>query len=183
MPNLDRKFIKDGFYHIYNRGNHRDTVFFEPFDYEYFLTLADDNAEKYRIEIIAYCLMRNHVHFLICQKTDDSESISKWMGCSTMSYSHFFNKKYNQVGSVFQGRFKSKYVENDEYLIHLSKYIHNNPVEFIDTMNYRWSSIQSYINKKAIIANPSYILKCLNGSDYTLNTEVAILSGKRSATF
>lgn len=86
-----------------------------------------------------------------------------------MSYAHYFNKKYDQVGCIFQGPYGSRLIETDSDLINTSKYIHNNPAEFTDPLSYEWSSIQSYIHGYPDVADPAYILKILNGAPYTLS--------------
>lgn len=146
MPSPERMFYQYGAYHVYNRGNHRQAIFNEDSDYRYFLKLSQLNARKFDINISAYCLMRNHVHFAIQQMGSDSASISKWMGNSTMSYVHYFNKKYGLVGRIFQSAFKSRLVVNDEDLVNLISYIHNNPSEFIDPLLYPWSSYSSQLS-------------------------------------
>lgn len=168
MPNIIRQFEKSGFYHIYNRGNHREPVYHEAFDYQYFLSLLADNAAKFDITIVAYCLMRNHYHLLVRQRADNPMSIQKLIGNSVMSYAHYFNKKYNQVGSLFQGRYRSKAVLSDAYLLHLTQYIHLNPSEFADPITYTWSSIQAYLNRRRSIADPAYILSMLGNKPYEL---------------
>jgi REP element-mobilizing transposase RayT len=168
MPTKPRQFEKNGFYHIYNRGNHREPVFYDDFDYSYFLRLIKTNADRYAVSIVAYCLMRNHYHFLIRQLDEHPQSITKFIGCSAMSYAHYFNKKYGQVGSVFQDKYKAKAVLTDTYLLHLSRYIHLNPHEFIDPHRYPWSSLRAYTDNEPTIADPSYILQMLNNQPYEL---------------
>lgn len=74
------------------------------------------------LELLAYCLMPNHFHFLVYQKTSDT--IDKFMNSLITRYVMYFNKKYKRVGPLFQGLYKAVSVETDEQLIHLSRYIH-----------------------------------------------------------
>ncbi|OGH11746.1 MAG: hypothetical protein A2857_02780 [Candidatus Levybacteria bacterium RIFCSPHIGHO2_01_FULL_36_15] len=100
------------------------------------------------MDIIAYCFMNNHFHFLLKQLKDNG--IVKFMAKFTNSYTKYFNTKYERVGPLFQGVFKAVHVEDDEQLLHLSRYIHLNPVtSYIikseDLSSYKWSSYQGYL--------------------------------------
>lgn len=171
MPSPSRQFSEGSYHHIYNRGNHKLPVFQEEFDYRYFLRLVAINAEKYGVKIVAYCLMRNHYHFLVQAGSADSQ-IGKWIGCTTMSYVHYFNRKYGKVGHLFQDKFKSKLVQEDAYLYYLSQYIHNNPAEFTGPMDYPWSSIRDYFGRGDGLADPRPVLRYLNGRPYELQPAV-----------
>ncbi len=167
MANIVRFFSESGFYHVYNRGVHCDVLFYEDFDYQYFLQLIGERCSDYGITIIAYCLMRNHYHFLLRLGNND-QGIRHAIERATMSYARYFNKKYQQSGRLFQGPYRSKVVLSDEYLLHLTHYIHANPADFCDPLRYRWSSITAYTNRIAGIANPTYILKMLGKQPYEL---------------
>ena len=78
------------------------------------------------IELLAYCLMPNHFHLLI--KQNNKDSISKFMRCIATNYSMYFNKRYDRIGSLFQGIYKAILIKNDNYLLHLTIYIHLNPL-------------------------------------------------------
>ncbi|MGL4503836.1 MAG: REP-associated tyrosine transposase [Planktothrix sp.] len=127
MPRRKLVFQPEHYYHIYNRGNNRQDIFFERDNYIHFLR----QLKKYLIEnntadIIAYCLMPNHYHLLIYLKTD---KFSQLMQAFTLSYTKAINKRYQKVGSLFQGPFQAIHVHQDEYLIYLTRYIHLNPVK------------------------------------------------------
>lgn len=93
-----------------------------------------------RINLICYCLMPNHFHFLIQQK--DSAALSEFMRSTVTAYSMYFNKKYERVGPLFQGSFKAIDIQNENYFLWLSRYIHRNPRGF---QNFSFSSYQDYI--------------------------------------
>lgn len=150
-----RYFQKGSYYHVYNRGNRKQNIFIQYRDYERFLKRMKMYKEKFGVSILCYCLMPNHYHFLLRQETDIP--ITVFMLRLGTSYAKYFNIKYEQVGSLFQGRFRAKLIETDEYLLHLSRYIHRNPLEIqlstpgVELADYRWSSYINYLN---FVKNP-----------------------------
>ena len=120
-----------------------------------------DGLKKFAIDLLCFSLLPNHFHFLLKQKTD--VSISKFMNNLLLGHAKFFNTKYQRVGPLFQGRFKAKMIEQDEYLLQLSRYIHRNNLpksinsgftsgetrNFRDLLRkYPYSSYQNYLGKK-----------------------------------
>ncbi|KKQ92430.1 MAG: hypothetical protein UU16_C0006G0024 [Candidatus Woesebacteria bacterium GW2011_GWA2_40_7] len=167
-------YVEKGFYHIYNRGVEKRIIFEDSQDYKVFLRYIkeafspleeQDLRTKYimqglslqsirrpvksyfeKIDLIAYCLMPNHFHLLIKQK--DFDSIQGLMRSLMTRYSMYFNKKYDRVGSLFQGRYKAVLVASEEYLLHLSRYIHLNPREYTDDLLSAYSSYPEYLGKR-----------------------------------
>lgn len=119
-------FVKGYYYHIYNRGCNKENIFFNDANYLYLLAKMKSSYNENGINILAYCLMPNHYHFLIQQITDNS--ISKWLQKVFVGYSQAINKQQNRSGTLFEGRPKHIPIEKEEYLLHLMWYIHNNPV-------------------------------------------------------
>lgn len=155
-----RTFQEGYFYHIYNRGNRKQQIFFSSADYMRFLEKLTLYKKKYPVTIAAYCLMPNHYHLLIRQNS--ATPLTSLMLRLGTSYSKYFNIKYKQVGSLFQGRFQAKPVNSDIYLLHLSRYIHRNPTPTpgVGLDQYEWSSYKIYLQAKATsLVDPSYILK------------------------
>ena len=153
MATAPRLFEDGGYYHVYNRGNRKQQIFLQDRDYERFLEKVIEYKKKFPIKILAYCLMPNHFHFLLQQLAVDA--ISRFFSDLCNSHSRYFNIKYETVGSLYQGRFKAEKVDKDEYLIHLSRYIHLNPVDLFSflgkgaikqLLNYPWSSFQIYLS-------------------------------------
>ena len=126
MPSRSINFEQGRYYHVYNRGNNCQTIFYHRENYLYFLRLVRHYLVDEHISILAYCLMPNHYHFLVeC----NGGSLSGAMQLLSLTYTKGINKRFNRVGSLFQGRFKAILVDSDEYLVHLVRYIHLNPVK------------------------------------------------------
>ena len=102
--------------------------------------------KRHHLSIIAYCLMPNHIHLLLRQNSP--EPISQFIQRLHTAYTMYFNKKYELVGHPFQSRFKAKIINKDEYLMHLSRYIHLNPHKLVSKLpSYRWSSYPEYLKE------------------------------------
>ncbi len=157
MPakNTVRAFQNDGFYHVYNRGVNKQPVFLDDADYRAFLNLLKRylSAEPVahpkngvyptyvsQVELLAYCLMPNHFHLLLYQLDDNG--VALLLKAVATSYGMYFNKKYERVGPVFQGRFKASSINHDAYLHHVSRYIHLNPRDY---GNWPYSSLPCYL--------------------------------------
>lgn len=167
MPYRIIPFVNGQYYHIYNRGLEKQLVFFGTRDYSRFLQtlfyyqiqnpkprfstyqvskLFPVDPTKKIVAIISYCLMPNHFHLLVKQLQDGG--ISEFMRKSMHSFTKYRNVKYGRQGPVFQGVFKAVLVETEEQLIHLSRYIHLNPLVSLLTKYlklYPWSSYGSFI--------------------------------------
>ncbi|QGZ90374.1 transposase [Microcystis aeruginosa] len=144
MPYRHNTFEVGQYYHIYNRGNNRQDIFFERENYLFFLRLV----RKYLLEtldVIAYCLMPNHYHLLIRLKKAE---LSAAMQAFSLSYTKAMNQRYGRVGSLFQGRFQAILVNDTEYLLNLSRYIHCNPVKarlVSQPQEWEFSSFREYV--------------------------------------
>jgi len=176
MPskNTVREYLKNGVYHVYNRGINKQNIFLNDHDYStflFYLKLYLDDPEKLKdldpqkrhylsrkifygkVELLCYCLMPNHFHLILKQKGE--KDISEFMRCVTLNYSMCFNDKRKRVGPLFQGKYKAVLVKNDEYLLHLSRYIHLNPFAKVPNLggknkvaDYTYSSCANYLGKK-----------------------------------
>lgn len=126
MPRRYLTFQPDHYYHLYNRGNDRNLVFFEQENYLHFLRLVRRHLIEQTLDVLAYCLMPNHYHLLVQCRTD---KVSSAMQRLSVAYTKAMNRRYNQVGTLFQGQFQAIEVDSDQYLYHLTRYIHFNPVK------------------------------------------------------
>ncbi len=114
------------YYHIYNRGAGRQSIFIEDRNYLYLLSLFKQVTLECNVSVIAYCLLPNHYHWLLRQDGDTPvRNVPKRV---FGSYTQAFNKTYQHSGVLFEGPYQAIHVEADEYLHHLCRYIHANPV-------------------------------------------------------
>ena len=136
-----RLVLNNGCYHITTRGNQRQKVFLCEEDYEKYLTMLKKYKRKYTFRLYGHCLMPNHIHLI--GEIDKKENLTKFMQGINRAYTAYFNKTYRKVGHLWQGRFKSKIITKDEYLINSINYIELNPVRANIVrfpQEYRWSS-------------------------------------------
>lgn len=195
----DRKtpLVPGEFYHIYNRGVAKQPTFFNKKDYEQallslfyyrfenipmklsrFKGLSKDEREKLiaklektnqvLVQIVSFVLMPNHFHLLLKQET--KEGIAVFISKFTNSYTKYFNIKRERIGPLFQGIFKSVLIEDDEQLLHLSRYIHINPVvssiiKESDLLSYKWSSLPAYLEGSSSLIWKDPILNFFPTSD------------------
>jgi len=150
-------------YHIINRGNLRKDIYESDNDYLRFLEVLNESCEKYNVEMHSYVLMPNHFHFFL--KTNEA-NLSRFMHRQLTSYTTWFNQKYDRVGHLFQGRYKSIVVDSNSYGREITRYIHLNPVRTKKNSklslrekrkilrNYKWSSYPAMIDIKP---SPSFL--------------------------
>jgi len=178
MPGRNIPLVTDQIYHVVNRGVASTPVFLNKKDYlraqetilyyqnqspslsySHFLRLPIKQKSEileilnekgeFLVDIIALCLMPNHIHLLL--KQNQERGISIFMSNLTNSYTRYFNKRNERIGPLFQGKFKAVRIESDEQLLHVSRYIHLNPfTSFIvktlkDLEVYPYSSLPEYL--------------------------------------
>ena len=115
------------FYHVYNRGVGRQCIFTHDRNYIFLLRRAKRYLPDYDLRIIAYCLMPNHYHFLLCP--GDEHAVPRFLQRLFSSYTQAFNLQERRSGTLFQGRPRKVLVDSDGYLLHVCRYIHRNPLE------------------------------------------------------
>lgn len=175
MPsrNVLKLYVADTYYHVYNRGVAKQDVFCGKDDYSVFFNLlkryldetpAKDNlAREYpwlrgKVELLAFCLMPNHFHLFFYVK--DPSALEKIMRGICTSYAMYFNKKYQRVGPIFQGVYRATNITSDDYLLHITRYIHMNPVDY---RSWQPSSLRAYLGKQELTwLQPEKILGLFN---------------------
>jgi putative transposase len=185
-----RKIYSDGgIYHVYNRGVEKRTIFEDEQDFKVFLknlkeylsptsetetkttflvrnksyTGVKRRPKNYygQLELLAYCLIPNHFHLIV--KVGKGDTLKKFMQSLSTRYSMYFNKKYQRVGSLFQDRYKAILVQEEVYLLHLSRYIHLNPAEYSSNISDAYSSYGEYLGlRKTDWIKPDVILSYFN---------------------
>lgn len=191
------KFSIDGYYHLYNRGTDKRPIFLDTHDYHRFMILLYlcntnepfDMQKIFRkagegpsfteiftrergtpiVAIGAWILMPNHFHLLMKEITEGG--ITAFMRKVNTGYSMYFNKKYSRTGNLFQGKFKSEYIDNDNYLKYLFSYIHLNPVKLIKgENNWKEVGIKDITRVKDFLSKYEYSsLKSYLGTDTVYN--------------
>ena len=171
------KFSEGEYYHIYNRGVDKRDIFMDKYDYDRFLLLLDicnsslpievrevmkekdiggltsGDKEETLADIGVWCLMPNHFHILLKEKS--GIGITKFIQKLSTAFTMYFNNKYERNGSLFQGTFKAKHIEKDEYLKYLFSYIHLNPVKLIQS-DWKEKGIEDIENAKDFLNNYEY---------------------------
>ena len=152
MPRASRKLGESRYYHVVIRGIGKQIIFEDDEDNERFLSTLQRYRRELGFQLVAYCLMENHAHLLICDPEQRLPLIMKKVGVSYVSY---FNRKYDRTGHLFQDRYRSEAVETDEYLLCVIRYIHNNPEKagIARASQYRWSSYDAYLNPTGEVDN------------------------------
>ena len=192
MPYRKTPLIADQIYHVFNRSVARQPIFLTDTDYRRALAVTEyysylkpalrfshynrlqppqkneffKNLKKNSkpcIELLAFCFMPNHLHFLI--KEIKENGIATFMSNFQNSYAKYFNLKTDRSGSLFQAMFKAVRIETDEQLIHVARYIHLNPItgfilkDIEELSNYPWSSFPIYLGKQTLdILNKDTVL-------------------------
>ncbi len=150
MPSGPRLLVDGACYHIIARGNNRQGIFKNRTDYKKYISLIKRYKRKYKFRVFCYCLMPNHIHFVI--ELEDIKRLSIAMSSLQRAYTGFFNIKYKRVGHLWQGRFKSKIIVKDQYLIACINYIELNPIRaniVKSPHEYEWSSYSARALNKA----------------------------------
>lgn len=189
MPKRVEYFATGSYYHIFNRGVDKSNIFKNAIDYRHFISSFDfyryiKNPVKFSkycsvskrlatqirdiqeqsgtlVSILAFALMPNHFHLLVKQEAE--HGIHSYLFKSLNSYAKYANTKRHRVGPVFQGNFKAVQIESEEQLLHVSRYIHLNPVTAgIVSLNslhaYPWTSFPQYLNTSGDWINTSDVL-------------------------
>jgi putative transposase len=159
MPRIARVVVPGVPHHCVQRGNYRQKIFISDHDRTYYLKLINTYSIKYSLEIWAYCLMNNHVHFIVVPSRP--ESMAKTFNMAHMCYAQYYNNKISQQGHLWQGRFFSCPLDG-EHLYEALRYVDRNPVKAGLVKNpedYPWSSAKAHITnnfKNTILAKSNF---------------------------
>jgi REP element-mobilizing transposase RayT len=137
----------NAWYHVMNRGWHREQVFQSKADYECFIEILHEAVAVYALRLSAYCLMPNHYHLLV--QTPDA-NLDRCMRHINGVYTQRYNSCYGLDGTLFRGRYKALVVAEGDYLLQLVRYIHRNPERagIVEKAEYyEWSSHKGYLSR------------------------------------
>jgi REP element-mobilizing transposase RayT len=146
MPKPRPPYIQGNYYHFYNRGSHKQSIFHNSNDYTYLLGHLKTYAQKFAITIIAYCLLPNHYHILARQ--DNRVEARVLIQRLFNRYGKTYREKYTHSGTIFEGPYRVKVVTEQRYLLHLCRYIHANPVKHgivTDILDWPYSNYPEWI--------------------------------------
>ena len=163
MPRKQRIHYDGALYHVMARGNNGDNILKNDEDKRNYIELIQRYKERYGFKLYAYCIMDNHIHMLVEVK---ETPLNKIMQGIQLVYTQLYNRKNKRTGHVFQQRYKAVACNKDGYLLHLTKYIHMNPVKagITEDVNYEWSSYKDYANGKNGFVDIDFVLKILSNS-------------------
>jgi len=159
MPRVARITAIGYPHHVTQRGNYRQRVFKSQNDYKQYLSWLKEYSDKNALDIWAYCLMPNHVHFICVPQ--NSDSLARTFNTLHMRYAQYVNKKQGMCGHLWQGRFYSCILD-EKHLFAAVRYVENNPVRaglVQEPEEYPWSSAKGHVTKGGdiILCNDSYI--------------------------
>lgn len=161
MPRTARIIIPNAIYHILNRGNNKEIVFFDEEDFKFFLKQVKKYKEKFKVKIYHHCEMPTHYHFLA--QAEDGRSLAGFMQGLMMVYAQHIKRKYDKVGHIWQERYKSPLIESEEYLGQCGYYIEDNPrrAKLVERLeDWPWSSYNFYAYGKEdpiVDVDPDYL--------------------------
>ncbi|MDD5691701.1 MAG: transposase [Candidatus Omnitrophica bacterium] len=141
MARAARLTLENACYHIMTRGNQKQTTFIENEDFVKYFKLIKHYKRKYGFKLYGYCLMPNHVHLIVT--LGRPVKLGKIMQGLNQTYTMWFNKKYNKVGHLWQGRYKSMLIQKNKYLLDCIEYVEMNPIRAKmnkSPFDYPWNS-------------------------------------------
>ena len=147
MPRIARKNLKTSFLHVMVQGVNKEYIFYKNEYIEKYLKIITEIKLNYNFEILSYCIMNNHAHFLIY--TENIVELGKFMHIVNLKYAQMYNRLENRCGVLFRNRYQIEPIYDLKHLINCIRYIHNNPVNANIVQNckdYKYSSISDYIN-------------------------------------
>lgn len=168
-----KNYVGASFFHIMIQGLNKEYIFNNDIDKRKYLYILKNIKKEVNVNIIAYCVMDNHIHFLM--NVDDINELSKIMQRCNTTYAKYYNKKYDRVGYVFRNRFKSQVIYSEKQLYSCINYIHNNPVKAKMCQHpneYRYSSFEYYNNNIKLLHSYLRADKFINNKEDIVLLEV-----------
>lgn len=162
MPRPIRIFSESKLYHIVLKSINSQRIFENDSDFKFFLETFSDLCQEYSVKIYAYCLMSNHIHLLLQFNDDNLPVLFKSFGAK---YVPKYNYAHGRTGSLFKGRYYSKPINDDSYLLSVVRYIHYNPVKagLCKTLqDYKWSSYSGYKKNNDKYADTSFLMDIID---------------------
>ncbi len=145
MPRAARELLKNGIYHVLNRGNNKQIVFHKEVDFHVFMSLLIKSKNKFPVLIFGYCLMPNHYHIIM--QASEPVNVRRYVHWAMTCFAEYSHLEYKTTGHIWQGRYKSILVDNDQYMLTLLRYIEGNPI-WMDLVSsagdWPWSSIKNH---------------------------------------
>lgn len=141
--------FENAVYHVTSRGNRKQDIFLDDSDRGYFIYLLGQASSRFQLRIFAFCLMSNHYHLFLQTPLPNLSQSMHWLNCT---YACHFGWRHEVAGHLFQGRYKSVLVLDEAHFLHLSMYVHLNPVRALlaeSPEGYPWSSFRDYVNRKS----------------------------------
>lgn len=169
MARKPRLISSTGIYHVILRSVNQHIIFEEDSDYQKFLFILSDCKNKHGIDVLAYCLMSNHIHLLL---HSDQNNLSSFFQSLGSRFVKWYNNKYSRSGHLFQDRYRSFAIENETYYLSVLCYIHYNPVKANACRypsEYRFSSYNTFYGQKNSLVNISYSYDIAGSKEYLLN--------------
>jgi putative transposase len=152
MPRTARASAGGIWYHALNRGNRRETVFHQPADYDAFVQAMIDARERLPLDILGYCLMPNHFHLVLRPRSDGD--LGRWMQWLLTAHVRRYHRYHGTTIHVWQGRFKTFPVQDDEHLVTVLRYVERNALSaalVARAEDWKWSSLPGWLTRDSLL--------------------------------
>ena len=162
MPRQARRQSESGIYHVMLRGINRQQIFEDEEDFQKFISVLKECKAISGFKLFAYCLMGNHIHILIKPEKENLELIFKRIGSR---YVYWYNWKYHRTGHLFQDRYKSEPVDDENYFLTVLRYVHQNPIRANlckRIEDYEYSSYHEYQNDKSSLTDTDFVYSMID---------------------
>ena len=166
MPRKPRRLLDTGYYHIVLKGSGNQILFESEGDYRKFLSYLYEFAARHKLQLIAWCLMSNHVHLVVL---DTAQALSSCIHDLATAYAVHFNRCNGHSGPVFDGRFHSVLIESDEQFLSAVRYVHDNPqrASICSASDYPWSSYGEYLHPESSLVKTDVLFDLIGGKSGT----------------